>query len=349
MKSKEKCFAVLFISLFVSFRKGIFINMKKNKEGKNCSPISIGGQAVIEGVMMKGPEKMATAVRKADGEIVFDVKESKSFISKYKLNKIPILRGFLNFFSSMFTGVSCLMFSAKQCDLEEEGEQMSKFEKWVLDKFGDKIFDIVMYISVAFSLVIGVGLFMVLPKLIVEWVSIPFGGINEAASTLIEGLIRMVIFLSYIILISQMKDIQRVFEYHGAEHKTIFTYEYGDELTVENVKKHKRFHPRCGTSFLVLVMIISVIVFLVIGAFAGEMTITEKILWRLATLPLIAGISYEFIKLAGRYDNWLTRIISAPGVWLQNFTTREPDESQIEVAIAAFKAVLPENKEDIKW
>ena len=323
--------------------------MKENK--KSCSPISIGGQAVIEGVMMNGPEKMVTAVRKSDGEIVFDTKQKKqNFITKYKLNKIPILRGFLNFFVSMFTGVSCLMFSAKQVDLEEDGEeQMSKFEKWVLEKFGDKIFDVVMYISVAFSLVIGIGLFMVLPKLIVEWASIPFGGINDAVSTLIEGFVRLAIFLVYIILISKMKDIQRVFEYHGAEHKTIFTYEYGDELTVENVKKHKRFHPRCGTSFLILVMIISVIVFLIISAFAGEMSLAEKILWRIAALPFIAGISYEFIKIAGRYDNKLTRIISAPGVWLQNFTTREPDESQIEVAIAAFKAVLPENKEEIKW
>ena len=322
-----------------------------NKEGKSCSPISIGGQAVIEGVMMNGPKKMATAVRKSDGEIVFEIKEKKeNFITKYKLNKIPILRGFLSFFVSMFTGVSCLMFSAKQTDLEDEdNEQMSKFEKWVFEKFGDKVFDIVMYISVFFSLILGVGLFMVLPKLVVEWVSMPFGGINEGISTLIEGVLRLVIFLVYIILISKMKDIQRVFEYHGAEHKTIFTYEYGDELTVENVRKHQRFHPRCGTSFLVLVMITSVIVFLIIGAFAGEMTILEKILWRIAALPFVAGISYEFIKIAGRYDNKFTRFISAPGVWLQNFTTKEPDDSQIEVAIAAFKAVLPEDNEDIKW
>lgn len=325
--------------------------MSKTTENKSCTPISIGGQAVIEGVMMNGPKLMATAVRKSDGEIVMDIKEKKSFMSKYKLNKIPILRGFLSFFVSMFTGVSCLMFSAKQVDLsEEDGVEMSKFEKWVMEKFGDKVFDIVMYISVAFSLVLGIGLFMVLPKLIVEWVSMPFGGINEGVSTFIEGIIRMVIFLCYIILISRMKDIRRVFEYHGAEHKTIFAYEYGCELTVENVKNQKRFHPRCGTSFLVLVMIVSIVVFLGISAFAGEMTLLEKILWRLAALPFVAGISYEFIKFAGRYDNKLTRIISAPGVWLQNFTTREPDESQIEVAITAFKAVLPkDDNEDIKW
>lgn len=320
------------------------------KENKKCCPTSIGGQAVIEGVMMKGPEKMATAVRKSSGEIVINETENSSFIAKYKLNKIPVLRGFLAFFESMFTGVSCLMFSAKECDIEDE-EPLSPFEKKLMDKFGDKLFDVIMYISVAFSLVLGVGLFMVFPKLLVEWCAIPFGGnLNEGISTFIEGIIRMVIFLCYIVLISKMKDIQRVFEYHGAEHKTIFAYEYGEELTVENVKKQLRFHPRCGTSFLVLVMIVSVVVFLIIGAFTGPATsILEKILWRLCMLPVVAGISYELIKLAGRKTNRLTKIISAPGVWLQHFTTREPDDSQIEVAIAAFKAVMPENKEDGKW
>ena len=321
------------------------------KNDKKCCPTSIGGQAVIEGVMMQGPKKRATAVRKSSGEIVIKETPNNSFIAKLKLNKIPVLRGFLAFFESMFTGVSCLMFSAKECDLEEESEQLSPFEKWIMEKFGDKLFDIVMYISVAFSLVLGIGLFMVLPKLLVEWVSIPFGrNINEGLSTFIEGIVRMVIFLCYILLISKMKDIQRVFEYHGAEHKTIFTYEYGEELTVENVKKHTRFHPRCGTSFLVLVMIVSVVVFLIIGAFIGPTaTILEKILWRICMLPVVAGISYELIKLAGRKNNKFTKIISAPGVWLQNFTTREPDDSQIEVAIAAFKAVMPENEEESKW
>lgn len=321
--------------------------MEKNKK---CMPTSIGGQAVIEGVMMQGPQKRATAVRKSNGEIVIKETPNNSFIAKYKLNKIPILRGFLAFFESMFTGVSCLMFSAKECDIEDE-EPLSPFEQKIMDKFGDKLFDVIMYISVAFSLVLGVGLFMVLPKLLIEWVSMPFGKpLNEGVSTLIEGLVRMTIFFCYIILISKMKDIQRVFEYHGAEHKTIFTYEYGEELTVENVKKQIRFHPRCGTSFLVLVMLVSVVVFFIIGAFTGPTTsILEKILWRIVMLPVVAGISYELIKLAGRKTNRLTKIISAPGVWLQHFTTREPDDSQIEVAIAAFKAVMPENKEESKW
>lgn len=316
-------------------------------EQKKCTPTSIGGQAVIEGIMMKGPGSMATAVRKADGSIIIDKKEDKSFIRKYKLNKIPILRGFLAFFESLFTGVKCLMFSAKEYDLEDDTYEMSKTEKWVMDKFGDKLFDILMYVSVLISLVLGVGLFMVLPKLTVEWVGNLFGTtIHESLSVLIEGVIRITLFVIYMLLISKMKDVHRVFQYHGAEHKTIFAFEYGDELTVENVKKHTRFHPRCGTSFLVLVMIVSIIVFF----FVPATTLWSKILWRIALLPVVAGISYELIKYAGKCSNWFTRMLSKPGVWLQHFTTKEPDDSMIEVAIAALTAVLPENSdESTKW
>lgn len=316
-------------------------------EQKKCTPTSIGGQAVIEGIMMKGPTCMATAIRKGDGSILVDKKESKSFIKKWKLNKVPILRGFLAFFESLFTGVQCLMFSAKECDLEDDTEQMSKFEKWLMEKFGDKLFDIFMYISVVISLFLGVGLFMILPKLTVEWVSSLMGTtVHESLSVLIEGAIRMILFVCYMLLISRMKDVHRVFQYHGAEHKTIFAYEYGDELTVENVKKHTRFHPRCGTSFLVLVMIVSIIVFFFVPAtdFWG------KILWRIALLPIVAGISYELIKFAGRCDNWFTRMLSKPGVWLQHLTTKEPDDSMIEVAIEALTAVLPQDSnESTKW
>jgi uncharacterized protein YqhQ len=315
-------------------------------EKKKCLPTSIGGQAVIEGIMMKGPKGLATAVRKSSGEIVIDRKPNNSFITKYKLNKIPILRGFLAFFESMIVGVSCLMFSAKEYDLEDEDYEMSKFEKWIMEKFGDKIFDFVMYLSVFVSLIIGVGVFMVLPKLAVEYVGKLMGGASDGfVSTLIEGVIRIVLFVGYILLISNMKDIKRVFEYHGAEHKTIFAFEYGDELTVENIKKHKRFHPRCGTSFLVIVMIVSIIAFF----FIHTNSIVDKILWRLALLPLIAGVSYEIIKLAGRYDNPVTRFLSAPGIWLQRVTTKEPDAKQIEVAIAALNAVLGDSKEEAKW
>ena len=318
-------------------------------EEKKCTPTSIGGQAVIEGIMMKGPGCMATAIRKSDGSILVDKKKDQSFIKKWKLNKIPILRGFLAFFESLFTGVKCLMFSAKECDLEDDTEQMSKFEKWVMEKFGDKLFDILMYISVLFSLALGIGLFMILPKLVVEWVSGLAGAqVHESVSVLIEGAIRMILFVCYMLLISRMKDIQRVFQYHGAEHKTIFAYEYGDELTVENVKKHTRFHPRCGTSFLVLVMIVSVIVFFFVPSADN---VWMKILWRICLLPIVAGISYELIKYAGKCSNWFTRMLSTPGVWLQHLTTKEPDDSMIEVAIAALTAVLPDkdSNESTKW
>lgn len=316
-------------------------------EEKKCTPTSIGGQAVIEGIMMKGPGCLATAVRKADGSIVVDKQEDHSFIRKYKLNKIPIVRGFLAFFESLFTGVKCLMFSAKEYDLEDGTYEMSKTEQWIMDKFGDKLFDFMMYLSVLVSLVIGVGLFMVLPKLTVEWAGKLFGAsVHESVSVLIEGVIRLVLFVLYLLLISRMKDIQRVFQYHGAEHKTIFAYEYGEELTVENVKKYTRFHPRCGTSFLVLVMIVSVIVFF----FVTASTLWGKILWRIALLPVVAGISYELIKYAGRCSNAFTRALSKPGVWLQHFTTREPDDRMIEVAITALQAVLPDDdRESTKW
>lgn len=323
------------------------LERNQTMEQKKCTPTSIGGQAVIEGIMMKGPGCMATAIRKADGSILIDKKEDTSFIKKYKLNKIPILRGFLAFFESLFTGVKCLMFSAKEYDLEDDTYQMSKTEQWIMDKFGDKLFDVVMYISVLFSLVLGVGLFMVLPKLAVEWIGNLIGAqVHESLSVFIEGIIRICLFVLYILLISKMKDVRRVFEYHGAEHKTIFAFEYGEELTVENVKKHTRFHPRCGTSFLVLVMIVSMIVFF----FVPKTTLLYKILWRIALLPVVAGISYELIKYAGKCSNPFTRALSKPGVWLQHFTTKEPEDGMIEVAIAALKAVLPESPEEsTKW
>ena len=187
---------------------------------------------------------------------------------------------------------------------------------------------------------------MVLPKLTVEWASKLVGTpVHESISVLIEGIIRMVLFVVYLLLISKMKDIQRVFQYHGAEHKTIFAYEYGEELTVENVKKYTRFHPRCGTSFLVLVMIVSVVVFL----FVPATTLWSKIVWRIALLPIVAGISYELIKYAGRCSNPITRALSKPGVWLQHFTTREPEDNMIEVAITALQAVLPTDGESTQW
>lgn len=304
----------------------------------------IGGQAVIEGVMMKGPTKIATAVRKSNGEIVVDKKDLNPITSKNKLFKLPIIRGVVSFVSSMVTGVKCLMYSADQVDFEyEEGYEESKFEKWLDEKFGDKISDIVIYFSVFVSLIFSVGLFMILPNLIAGVFKIITD--NRIILNLIEGAIRIGIFLLYIALVSQMKDIRRVFEYHGAEHKTIATYESGEELTVENARKYPRLHPRCGTSFLLIVMVISIIFFSVLS----WENVWERLIYRLLLLPIVAGLSYEVITFTGKSKNRCVKWLTRPGLWLQKLTTREPDDSQIEVAIEALKNVLTGNKEDDKW
>lgn len=305
---------------------------------------SIGGQAVIEGVMMRGPQEIATAVRKSDGSIVLDKKPVYSVITKYKLNKIPIVRGVVSFFESMITGMKCLMYSADQMDIEDDDDyKPSKFEWWLEDKLGDKIKDIAIYFSVVVALVFSVGLFMLLPNALATIVKLFTE--NHVVLNISEGIIRMLIFLGYLLLVSKMKDIQRVFEYHGAEHKTIATYESGDELTVENARRHSRLHPRCGTSFLLVVMIVSIIVFSLLRW--GSMW--QNMLYRLLLLPVVAGLSYEMIKIAGRSKNKVVSLLIQPGLWLQKITTREPDDSQLEVAIASLKAVLTDNKEDDKW
>ena len=262
----------------------------------------------------------------------------------------------MNFVDSLVIGMKALTYSAEFVDLEDEEESESKFDKWLEEKLGDKIKDVVIYVAVVLSIVMSVGLFMLLPAFLTGLIeAIPqlqFITGTQTFTSVFEGIIRMAIFLGYMILVSQMKEIKRVFEYHGAEHKTIACYEAGEELTVENVKKHQRFHPRCGTSFLVFVMIISVIVYAFLPRF-DEFSRVVAILLRLGTrilcLPIIAGISYEIIKWAGRSKNACVTFLSKPGIWLQKLTTREPDETQIEVAIAAMTPCIPENKEDDKW
>lgn len=319
----------------------------KEKKDKKIHKTSIGGQAVIEGVMMKGPKEMAIAVRKPDSEIIIEKKPVSEKMQKSKILKLPIIRGCVGFFDSMVTGVKALMFSAQFFDLEGEEETESKFDQWLEKKFGDKIKDIVIYVSVVLSLILSIGLFFMLPNFITELIAKLTGiSVDGTPRTLIEGGVRMLIFLGYILLVSQMKDIKRVFMYHGAEHKTIATYEHGLELTVENARKGCRLHPRCGTSFLIFVMIISVIVFMIIPA---GLAWWQRALFKILLLPVVAGLSYEVIKFAGRHENWFTKLISMPGMWLQYITTREPDDSQLEVAIESLKAVLTDNKEDDKW
>lgn len=308
---------------------------------------SIGGQAVMEGVMMRGPHKIATAVRKPEGEIIID-EQPIGKVRSGKFVKLPIIRGCVNFFDSMIIGIKALMFSAKFFDVDEDGtpkeEEPSKFEKWLEEKLdSEKAMNVVLYISAILSIFLSVGLFILLPGAIGEIIR-PFINSN-ALVTLVEGIIRISIFIVYLGFVSRMKEIKRVFMYHGAEHKTIHCYEHGEELTVENVRKHTRLHPRCGTSFLLIVMVVSMLIFFLIP----DMFFVYRLLLRLALLPIVAGLSYEIIKFAGRHDNKFTRIISAPGMWFQNITTNEPDDSMIEVAIASIKAVIPENKEEDKW
>ena len=320
---------------------------------------SIGGQAVMEGVMMRGPHKTAVAVRKPDGEIEIKVDENGTK-KKNAVLRLPVIRGCVNFVESLVIGIKALMWSAEFVDLEDDEPSESKFDKWLEDKLGDKIKDVVIYFSLIVSLVMSIGLFMILPNLLSGAAEALLGKVFGLSGTslyviynITEGILRMGIFLGYMALVAQMKDIKRVYEYHGAEHKTIACYEAGEELSVDNIKKFTRFHPRCGTSFLLFVMIISIIIFSFLPSFDGVFTSIVKILMRIVTrlalLPVVAGLSYEVIKLAGRSTNKCVGALSAPGLWLQRLTTREPDASQIEVAIRSMTAVIPENKEDDKW
>ena len=307
--------------------------------------VRIGGQAVIEGVMMKNMDRYAVSVRKPDGKIETKVEECVSFAEKHPLFKLPILRGMVNFLESMVIGMQTLNYSASF--YEDEEEQTEEKTEQFLEKFlGEKAEKVIMGIVLVFSLAISIGLFMILPYIASE----AAGKIihNEYGILLMEGVIRIVIFLGYIVLISQMEDIKRVFMYHGAEHKTINCLEAGVELTTENVDNYSRLHKRCGTSFIFIVMIISMVFFF----FIRVDTIWLRIVLRLLFLPLVAGVSYEFIRLAGSSDHPLVQIFSKPGLALQKLTTKEPDHSMIEVAIASVEGVFDWReylKEEFGW
>ncbi len=311
---------------------------------------SIGGQAVLEGIMMKGPSKSAIAVRKPDGEVEVKITDNNSLVSKLKLNKIPIVRGVVAFIDSLITGVGATMYSAEFIDLEEEGENKSKFDIWIEKHMGKYMLDVIMWISVVFALILGIGLFMLLPTIITGFIK----GIFKSFSVIqgrvfthfLESAIRIIIFLIYMALVGKMKDMQRVFMYHGAEHKTIACYEAGEELTPENAMRHSRFHPRCGTSFLLIVMVVSIFVY---AFLPWSESVLIRVLYRLAFLPVVAGLAYEIIKFAGRSKNKCVALLTKPGLYLQKLTTREPDLSQLEVAIISLKAVLPTDNEDDKW
>lgn len=303
---------------------------------------TIGGQALIEGLMMRGPEKCAIVVRKQNGE--FAVEEHESNLSKRPaVFKLPVLRGMYNLADSFKEGIKALNFSASFFEEEDETEKTA-FEKRLEKRFGaEKMEKFLMSFATALGVLFPIALFILLPTLLAGFFDKLIGA--GVVRNLAEGLIRIVIFLSFIILISRMKDIKRTFSYHGAEHKTIFCYEEGAELTVENVSRQSRLHPRCGTSFLFVVMIISILVF---SLFSWSNPFLRVAL-RLMLLPLVVGISYEINRYAGRHDNRFTRFLRAPGLWLQRFTTFEPDDSMMETAIEALKRVIPEKEGADRW
>lgn len=304
---------------------------------------SIGGQALMEGIMMMGPTKTVAAFCDEQGKITTEEMKVKFMRDKYPVLKKPFLRGVFNFVDTMKIGMQAMELATdKITDEEEEAE--SKFEKWLTEKFGDKLTKVVMALGTVLGLALSVVLFVFLPVLAFNGLSMIFGESIIAFRSLCEGIIRLLIFVVYISLISLIPDIKRVFKYHGAEHKTIFCYENDLPLTVENVKVQIRFHPRCGTSFLIILIILGIIV----GLFIPFTNTFVRTFCKLLTLPIVVSVGYELIKLCGKYDNWLTRIIAVPGLWVQRITTKEPDDKMIETAIAAMNEVIPENGEDLR-
>ena len=334
--------------------------MPNNENVQCCEKFktAIGGQALIEGIMMRGPDKDAIVVR-SNGELKVEVTPRK-LRDKKSIATWPLIRGAVNFFDSQVAGVKALLRSA---DLSPEGsveEEPSKFDQWLETKLGNEGFQkAVVGIAVFMGLGLSILLFFLLPMVISgffdQWIH------STLAVNLIEGVIRMVIFMGYMLLVSKMKEMKRVFAYHGAEHKTIRCYEAGLELTVENVRAQTRLHPRCGTSFLLVVMVISILVFSVASSLlltlipgleamrGGVLFRLIMIAFKLVLLPLVVAITYEINRWAGRNDNAFTRVLTAPGMWMQNFTTNEPDDSMIEVAITSLQAVLPEEEGADRW
>lgn len=298
---------------------------------KACKSSGIGGQAVLEGIMMKNQEVYSIGVRKPDGEIEVNLSTHEGIGNK-KLKKIPIIRGVINFVDSLVLGMRCLTFSASFYD--EEENQPSKADVVLQKLFKDRAEKIVMGITVAFSIVMAVAIFMVLPYYLADVLRRYI--VSDTVLAVVEGAIRLLLFIGYVLLISAMKDIQRVFQYHGAEHKCINCIETGLELNVKNVRASSKHHKRCGTSFMLIVMVISIIFFIFIRVESPIL----RVVFRVALVPVIAGVSYEFIRFAGNSNNIIIRILSLPGMWLQALTTKEPDDGMIEVAIAAVEAVF---------
>ena len=315
--------------------------MELEKRPEEKFRTSVGGQALMEGIMMRGPKKICCAVRRPDGTI--DLSESE--VRTHWYNKIPLVRGVCNMADNLYSGYKYLMHSADISMTEEEQEESeSKLDKWLDEHASPAVQNALMTISACLGVILAIFLFTFLPTFLTGLL----GNVVELGRwprVILESVLKMAIFLGYMFLCSRLKEIHRMFEYHGAEHKTIACYEAGEELTVENVRRHSRFHPRCGTSFLFLVILIGIVLYAVLP---WEST-ALRVVYKLLLLPVLVGVSYEVIKWAGRSNSWLARAVSRPGLWLQRLTTFEPDDSMIEVAIAAVTPVLPENPEEGKW
>ena len=316
---------------------------------KQCSTFrtTIGGQALIEGILMRGPEKQCIVVRSPEGLVVKE-EELKLIKDRYPVLGLPFIRGSVTFLDSMFKGVKALMFSADYFPEEDGGGEPSKFEKWLDETLGnEKMEKVVIGFSVVVAVCFSIGLFMLLPTFLASFVERVTDSV--LIRNLVDAVLRIAIFMTYLAAVSRMKDIRRTFSYHGAEHKTIFCYEKGLELTVENVRPQPKHHPRCGTSFLMVVIVVAILVNTAVFALYPVGNVFLRMLIQLLLLPLVVGITYEFNRYVGGHDNPVTNLLAKPGLWMQNFTTFEPDDSMMEVAIEAMKRVIPEEKGKDAW
>ena len=335
--------------------------MKKQKDKKQQKRItSIGGSALIEGIMMRGPKRTTVACR-VDKDTVYTEDIEVKPLFKGKFWKVPIIRGIAGMIESMRLSYKSLSLAADKAmeSGQVEEEEPSKFEKWLDKTFGDKLMNVIMVIATILGIALALGLFVFLPAALFDWTlagffketdpvtgEVSFTFLGQFMKSLFCGVLKILLFIGYLMLVSLMKDMRRVFQYHGAEHKTIFCYENDEELTVENVKKQTRFHPRCGTSFLVVTLIVSIFVGLFIPVEPFGIKVLNPV-FRILLVPIMVGLGYEFIKFCGRHDNKFTHILAAPGLWAQRITTREPEDDMIECAIAAMKAVIPDDGSDI--
>lgn len=308
---------------------------------------SIGGSALIEGIMMRGPKRTTVAVRVKEDEIYTEDLTFKSLAERFKIFRAPLIRGVGGLIDSMRLSFKALSLSAEKAmeDIPEDEQEPSKFEKWIDRVFGDNFMKVLMVVAGVLGVALAIGLFFVLPTWLYNITSnaAPFMQDNILFRSVFEGVLRIALFLLYVILCTQMSDMKRVFQYHGAEHKTIFCYENEEPLTVENIRKQSRFHPRCGTSFMIIMLLLGII----IGLFVPFTNPFVRSAVKILLLPLSCGIGYELIKLCGKYENTFTKIIAAPGLWAQRITTKEPDDTMIEVAIKAMECVIPEDGSDL--